>query len=255
MILVKGLKKSFRNKPVLSDIDLHVREGEVVSIIGPSGAGKSTLLRCMNLLEVPSDGQIFLENRPVHFRTNRQGKLSFRSQLQLTWYRTQVGMVFQHFNLWTHKTVLQNLIEGPCTVKKVPKAEAVKKAMALLEKVGLADKAHDYPGDLSGGQQQRVAIARALAMDPKVILFDEPTSALDPELVHEVLDIMAKLAEEGMTMVIVTHEMNFARRVSDRIVFMEKGAVKKIGTPDEIFNNKEDARLHQFLRSMTHMAG
>lgn len=251
MIRVEGLQKSFQNKPVLTDVELHVREGEVVSIIGPSGAGKSTLLRCINLLEVPSGGSLFMNDRAIKFRTNREGKLSFRSQLQLTWLRSQVGMVFQHFNLWTHKTVLQNLIAGPCTVKKVPRKVAEEAAMKLLEKVGLAEKANDYPPDLSGGQQQRVAIARALAMEPKVILFDEPTSALDPELVHEVLDIMTKLAEEGMTMVIVTHEMNFARRVSDRIVFMERGMVKKVGTPDEIFSS-EDPRLHQFLRNMSH---
>jgi len=252
MIRVRQLGKQYAHKAVLSDIDLDIREGEVVSVIGPSGAGKSTLLRCINLLEVPTSGSIAVDNRPVHYKTNAKGKLSLLSMYKVSWLRTTISMVFQQFHLWPNKTVLQNIIEGPVIVKKVPKAEAIAKAESLLEKVGMSDKKHEYPANLSGGQQQRVAIARALAMDPKVILFDEPTSALDPELVHEVLEIMVELAREGMTMVVVTHEMNFARNVSDRVLFMEQGRIVRDGTPAEIFD-QPTPRMAQFLRSLSPM--
>ncbi|MDF2961122.1 MAG: hypothetical protein K0S39_2857 [Paenibacillus sp.] len=251
MIKIRELSKVFHDKTVLDQINLDIREGEVVSIIGPSGAGKSTLLRCLNLLEVPSSGEITVNARQVEFKTNSRGRLTFLSQMKLTWLRSEVSMVFQQFNLWPNKTVLQNVIEGPCTVKKVPRQEAEAKAKKLLEKVGLQEKIYEYPANLSGGQQQRVAIARALAMEPKVILFDEPTSALDPELVQEVLDIMVKLAGEGMTMVVVTHEMNFARNVSDRVLFMEDGKITKSGKPEEVFC-ATNARMNQFLRNINH---
>jgi ABC-type polar amino acid transport system ATPase subunit len=251
MIKIRQLSKLFHGKTVLDQINLDIREGEVVSIIGPSGAGKSTLLRCLNLLEVPSSGEISVNMKQVQYRTNSRGRLTFLSQMKLTWLRAEVGMVFQQFNLWPNKTVLQNVIEGPCTVKKVPRKEAEAKAKELLDKVGLLGKINEYPTNLSGGQQQRVAIARALAMEPKVILFDEPTSALDPELVQEVLDIMVKLAGEGMTMVVVTHEMNFARHVSDRVLFMEDGKITKSGKPEEVFCTT-NPRMNQFLRNINH---
>ncbi|MCR8631331.1 amino acid ABC transporter ATP-binding protein [Paenibacillus radicis (ex Xue et al. 2023)] len=251
MIKIRQLSKVFHNKTVLDQINLDIREGEVVSIIGPSGAGKSTLLRCLNMLEVPSSGEITVNAKQVRYKTNSRGRLTFLSQMKLTWLRSEVSMVFQQFNLWPNKTVLQNVTEGPCTVKKVPRQEAEAKAKKLLAKVGLLEKINEYPTNLSGGQQQRVAIARALAMEPKVILFDEPTSALDPELVHEVLDIMVKLAGEGMTMVVVTHEMNFARNVSDRVLFMEDGKITKSGKPEEVFCTT-NPRMNQFLRNINH---
>lgn len=251
MINIRKLNKSFHQKKVLDQIDLDIKEGEVVSIIGPSGAGKSTLLRCINLLEVPTSGEIYVNTRKAEYKTNASGRLTFLSQMKLTWLRSEVSMVFQQFNLWPNKTVLDNITEGPRIVKKVPRAEAEAKAKQLLEKVGLSDKIDAYPANLSGGQQQRVAIARALAMEPKVILFDEPTSALDPELVQEVLDIMVKLAREGMTMVVVTHEMNFAQNVSDRVLFMEDGQITKSGRPEEVFC-ATNARMNQFLRNFNH---
>jgi ABC-type polar amino acid transport system ATPase subunit len=251
MIHIRGLNKQFHEKKVLDQINLEIREGEVVSIIGPSGAGKSTLLRCMNLLEVPTSGKIYVDTRKAEYKTNSRGRLTLQSYMKLTWLRSEVSMVFQQFNLWPNKTVLDNVTEGPRIVKKVPRKEAEAKAIKLLEKVGLQEKINEYPANLSGGQQQRVAIARALAMEPKVILFDEPTSALDPELVHEVLDIMVKLAKEGMTMVVVTHEMNFARNVSDRVLFMEDGQITISGKPDEVFHMK-NARMNQFMRNITH---
>jgi ABC-type polar amino acid transport system ATPase subunit len=251
MIHIRGLNKQFHEKKVLDQINLEIREGEVVSIIGPSGAGKSTLLRCMNLLEVPTSGEIYVDTRKAEYKTNSRGRLTLQSYMKLTWLRSEVSMVFQQFNLWPNKTVLDNVTEGPRIVKKVPRKEAEAKAIKLLEKVGLQEKINEYPANLSGGQQQRVAIARALAMEPKVILFDEPTSALDPELVHEVLDIMVKLAKEGMTMVVVTHEMNFARNVSDRVLFMEDGQITISGKPDEVFHMK-NARMNQFMRNITH---
>ncbi|AJY77480.1 hypothetical protein VN24_03815 [Paenibacillus beijingensis] len=243
MIRVEGLRKSFGHSEILTGIDLQVAQGEVVCIIGPSGSGKSTFLRCLNLLEMPTDGDIrILENHI--FSGGRKSRLHDKSLRRI---RTQVGMVFQQFNLWPHKTVLQNIIEAPVKVHREDKRKAFANAEKLLAKVGLSDKGNAYPISLSGGQQQRVAIARALAMNPQVILFDEPTSALDPELVGEVLRVMKELASEGMTMIIVTHEMGFARDVADRIVFMDNGNVVEQGSPDELFKQPKSERLQQFL--------
>ncbi|MEH7415758.1 amino acid ABC transporter ATP-binding protein [Neobacillus drentensis] len=245
---LKGICKSFNGQAILKDIDLSIQKGEVVSIIGPSGSGKSTLLRCINLLEVPDQGEIKLEGEMVKFQANKEGKLTLFGRKRVSPYRSKVGMVFQHFNLWTHKTVLENIIEGPTKVNKMPKAEAVQLAKELLHKVGLADKINSHPSELSGGQQQRIAIARALAMNPSVLLFDEATSALDPELVGEVLKLMIELAEGGMTMIVVTHEMKFAEKVSDRVVFMDKGAIVKSGKPEEVFYCTDQPRLSSFLQ-------
>lgn len=247
---IKGLRKSFNQNVVLNGIDLSIQKGEVVSIIGPSGSGKSTLLRCINFLEVPDEGQLFLNETSVPYKSNKEGKLTLSSRKKLSTYRSNVGMVFQHFNLWTHKTVLENIIEGPIKVQKVKKEDAIVKAKELLEKVGLLDKIDHHPSDLSGGQQQRIAIARALAMNPSVMLFDEATSALDPELVGEVLKIMTELAEGGMTMIVVTHEMKFAEKVSDRVIFMDKGSIVKDGSPQEVFYSKDQPRLVSFLENI-----
>ncbi len=236
MIEVKKLKKSYGSVNVLKGIDLKVEESEVVVFIGASGSGKSTLLRCLNFLEIPDSGEIFFEGKKVNPHTNDLNRM-----------RQEVGMVFQHFHLFPHRTVLENLIEAPVHVKKMAKEEAKQLALELLEKVGLGDKAHVYPYSLSGGQKQRVAIARALAMRPKVMLFDEPTSALDPELVGEVLAVMKELAQEGMTMVIVTHEMGFAREVADQVMFLDKGAIIESGSPKQIFESPREERTRQFL--------
>lgn len=247
---IKDLKKSFHDNTVLSNIDLTIHKGEVVSIIGPSGSGKSTLLRCINFLEVPDSGELFLHNQKVSYQSNRVGKLSLASRKKLSNYRSNVGMVFQHFNLWTHKSVLENIIEGPIKVQKVKRSTAIEEAKLLLQKVGLLDKINHHPSELSGGQQQRIAIARALAMKPSVMLFDEATSALDPELVGEVLKIMQELAEGGMTMIVVTHEMKFAEKVSDRVIFMDKGRIVKDGKPEEVFYSKDQPRLVSFLENI-----
>lgn len=236
MIKIKGLKKSFGDLEVLKGIDLEIKEREVVCIIGASGSGKSTLLRCINLLEVPTDGEVYIEDVKVNDPKTDINKI-----------RTDVGMVFQQFNLFPHMTVLDNITIAPRKVKKVDEKEAEALAYELLAKVGLTDKAHNYPEQLSGGQMQRVAIARALAMKPKVMLFDEPTSALDPEMVKEVLDVMKQLAQEGMTMVVVTHEMGFAREVADRVIFIDGGYLVEEGTPEEIFNNPKNERTKAFL--------
>ncbi len=236
MIEINNLHKYFGDNEVLKGISNKVNEKEVVCIIGPSGSGKSTFLRCMNLLEDVTDGTITIDGQEITAKKTNVPKI-----------RSQVGMVFQHFNLFPHKTALQNIILGPLKVKKMPKEEAEKKGMELLEKVGLVDKAHMYPGSLSGGQKQRVAICRALAMDPKVMLFDEPTSALDPELVGEVLNVMKDLAKDGMTMVVVTHEMNFAREVGDRVIFIDGGYIVEEGDPNELFQNPQSERLQTFL--------
>lgn len=236
MLEVVNLHKCFGKLEVLKGIDLSVYEGEVVVIIGASGSGKSTLLRCINFLEKSQNGDIYIDGTRIERKENVMNKV-----------RQNVGMVFQHFNLFPHKTVLQNVTEGPIQVKKMRKQEAVVLAEELLAKVGLSDKKDVYPAMLSGGQKQRVAIARTLAMKPEVILFDEPTSALDPELVGEVLNVIKKLAGEGMTMVIVTHEMGFAREVSDRIVFMDEGRVLEDGTPMDFFNNPQNDRTRTFL--------
>ncbi|EOI05057.1 amino acid ABC transporter ATP-binding protein [Enterococcus moraviensis ATCC BAA-383] len=239
MINIKNLHKTFGKNEVLKGIDLDVNAGEVVVIIGPSGSGKSTFLRCLNLLEQPTDGLIEFE-----------GKNLLDKDTDIDALRQKMGMVFQNFNLFPHKTVLDNLTISPIKVKKETTEAAKEKALSLLEQVGLKDKATSYPSSLSGGQQQRVAIARALAMNPDVMLFDEPTSALDPEMVGEVLSVMKALAVEGMTMVVVTHEMGFAREVADRVIFMDAGIIQEEGTPEEIFGQPKNPRTQDFLRKV-----
>lgn len=236
MIKISHLSKKFGNLEVLKDINLDIEEGEVVCIIGPSGSGKSTFLRCINQLESPSGGIVEYE-----------GKNLLDKKCDIRKFREEVGMVFQRFNLFPLKTVAENVMMAPVLTKHMNKEEAHEKALELLDKVGLKDKADVYPSTLSGGQQQRVAIARALAMEPKARLFDEPTSALDPEMVGEVLELMKQLAQEGMTMVVVTHEMGFAREVADRVMFVDEGRVKEQGTPEEFFANPKDERLKEFL--------
>ena len=234
IIEVKGLKKDFGALQVLKGVDASIEENEVVCVIGPSGSGKSTFLRCLNRLEEITDGEILIDG--VHLSKDNENEV-----------RTEMGMVFQSFNLFPHMSVLDNVTIGPRKVRKVDRKEAEHKALELLSRVGLADKAHGYPSSLSGGQKQRVAIARALAMNPKIILFDEPTSALDPEMVGEVLDVMKGLAHGGMTLVIVTHEMGFAKEVADRVLFMDEGYIIEQGTPDEIFNHPKEERTKNFL--------
>ena len=236
MIHVNNLHKSFGKNDVLKGINEHIKKGEVVVVIGPSGSGKSTFLRCLNLLEEPTSGEIVFEGNSI---TDKK--------VDINKIREKMGMVFQQFNLFPHKTVLENLTIAPIKVKGISKAEAEKKAFELLERVGLTDKAKAYPSSLSGGQKQRIAIARALAMEPDVMLFDEPTSALDPEMVGEVLNVMKDLAKEGMTMVVVTHEMGFAREVGDRILFMDAGNIVEQGTPEEIFSHPKNSRTIDFL--------
>ncbi|AUJ52381.1 glutamine ABC transporter ATP-binding protein [Staphylococcus hominis subsp. hominis] len=236
MIKVQNLNKSFNKNVVLKDINLEVNKGEVVAIIGPSGSGKSTLLRCMNLLETPSNGKVIFE-----------GKELTHKNINLNELRQKMGMVFQNFNLFPHKTVLENVILAPKLLKKVDLKKLEIEGKALLKKVGLEEKANAYPSQLSGGQKQRVAIARALAMHPDVILFDEPTSALDPEVVYEVLKVMKDLAKEGMTMVVVTHEMGFAKDVGDKVIFMADGYVVESETPDQLFNHPKHERTKNFL--------
>ncbi len=235
MIVIENLHKAFGEVEVLKGVNLHIKPQEVVALIGPSGSGKSTLLRCMNYLEEPTSGKVTVAGTPLDGEAN------------INKVREEVGMVFQRFNLFPHMTALENLMLAPMKVKKVSQEEAQKKARELLERVGLADKADNYPSQLSGGQQQRVAIARALAMEPKVMLFDEPTSALDPEMVGEVLDVMRSLAKDGMTMAIVTHEMGFAREVADRVLFIDGGGILEQGTPAEIFEHPQQERTKSFL--------
>lgn len=236
MISVEHLCKNFGELQVLKDITEHIQPGEKVVIIGPSGSGKSTLLRCINLLETPTSGSIFINGEEITDPKHDVNKM-----------RQQMGMVFQHFNLFPHYSVMGNIILAPMKLKKIDRAEAEELGMHLLDKVGLTDKAREYPGRLSGGQKQRVAIARALAMNPSIMLFDEPTSALDPEMVGEVLKVMADLAAEGMTMLLVSHEMAFAREVADRVFFMDGGIILEQGTPDEVFNNPQEQRTKDFL--------
>ncbi|MBM7855556.1 polar amino acid transport system ATP-binding protein [Desulfohalotomaculum tongense] len=247
MIVAKNIYKSFGKLQVLKDVSLTVKQGEVVVIIGPSGSGKSTFLRCLNYLETIDKGYITVDGQPVGKRKLENGKLVDDSRKNIYRLRSQIGMVFQRFNLFPHQTALQNVMEGPITVYKTPVAEARERAKELLAKVGLADKANTYPAQLSGGQQQRVAIARALAMQPKVMLFDEPTSALDPELVGEVLAVIKDLARDGMTMVVVTHEMGFAREVADRVIFMDDGRILEEASPETIFTNPKHPRTREFL--------
>ena len=238
IIKVSGLKKHYLDGKIkaLDGVDLEVKKGEVIVIIGPSGCGKSTFLRSLNLLEVPTEGDIFLEGVNIADPKN-----------DINLHRQKMGMVFQQFNLFPHMTILKNMCIAPMKLKKMPKAEAEAQAMELLKVVGLEDRANAYPSQLSGGQKQRIAIVRALCMKPDVMLFDEPTSALDPEMVGEVLDVMKRLAEEGMTMLVVTHEMGFAKEVADRVIFMEGGAIIEQGTPEDIFDNPKNERTKEFL--------
>jgi glutamine ABC transporter, ATP-binding protein len=236
MIKIKNLEKTYGDLKVLKGISTDIKEGEVISIIGPSGSGKSTFLRCINRLEEPTNGEIDIEGENI-----------VSPKIDINKIREKVGMVFQHFNLFPHKTVLENITIGPIKLKKTSQEEAEKIAISLLDKVGLADKKDVYPNKLSGGQKQRVAIARALAMNPKIILFDEPTSALDPEMIGEVLEVMKDLAREGMTMIVVTHEMGFARTVANRVFFMDQGTILEDGSPKEIFDNPKEERTKEFL--------
>ncbi|MBQ8808172.1 MAG: amino acid ABC transporter ATP-binding protein [Clostridia bacterium] len=236
MIKVKNLHKNFGEVKVLSGIDEHISKGEVVVVIGPSGSGKSTFLRCLNLLETPTDGEIYIDDELITSPKADVNKI-----------RQKMGMVFQQFNLFPHLTIMENITLAPVKLKKMTKQEAIKKGEELLARVGLSEKANAYPAQLSGGQKQRVAIARALAMQPEIMLFDEPTSALDPEMVGEVLDVMKDLANEGMTMVVVTHEMGFAKEVGTRVLFMDQGIVMEQGTPEEIFSNPKNDRTQNFL--------
>ena len=245
-VRLRGLRKSFGALEVLKGVSLDAREGDVVSILGSSGSGKSTLLRCVNMLEVPSAGEVTVAGELIRLAPSRTGMWPV-DRRQVDRIRAQVGMVFQSFNLWSHITVLENVIEAPVHVQKRPRAECVAEAEALLVKVGIADKRNHYPAHLSGGQQQRAAIARALAQRPKVMLFDEPTSALDPELVGEVLRVMRVLADEGCTMLVVTHEMGFARDVSSKVVFLHKGVVEEEGPPAQVFGASRSERFRQFL--------
>jgi octopine/nopaline transport system ATP-binding protein len=246
-ISVVGLRKSFGKLEVLKGVSLTARDGDVISILGSSGSGKSTFLRCINLLETPNDGTVTVAGETIEMRKRKDGTAEPADRRQVDRIRAKLGMVFQSFNLWSHMTVLENLIEAPVHVQKRPRAECIEEAHALLKKVGIGDKADYYPAHLSGGQQQRAAIARALAMRPKVMLFDEPTSALDPELVGEVLRVMRALAEEGRTMLVVTHEMSFARDVSSRVMFLHKGLVEAEGPPGELFGDCRSERFRQFI--------
>ena len=242
---VRDLKKCFGSLEVIRGVSLTAHRGEVISILGSSGSGKSTLLRCLNFLETPSDGEIWISGRQVSLRDGRTG------QREINALRMKLGMVFQSFNLWSHKTVLENIVEAPIHVIGLPKREACLRAEELLLKVGLADKRHVYPCHLSGGQQQRVAIARALAMEPEILLFDEPTSALDPELVGEVLKVIRSLAGEGRTMLIVTHELGFARQVSNRVVFLHRGQIEEENEPGAFVGNPTSPRLKEFLSAQS----
>ena len=239
MIKIKNLKKKYGELEVLKGISTEIKEGEVISIIGPSGSGKSTFLRCINRLEEPTSGEIWVN-----------GKNITENGVDINKVREEIGMVFQHFNLYPHKTVMENITLGPIRLKKISKAEAEKLALELLEKVGLSDKKDVYPNKLSGGQKQRVAIARALAMNPKIILFDEPTSALDPEMIGEVLEVMGELANAGMTMIVVTHEMGFARNVANRVFFMDEGYILEDAKPQDLFDNPQTDRARIFLNQV-----
>lgn len=245
---LKDIHKNYGSLEVLKGVSLTAHDGDVISILGSSGSGKSTLLRCINLLEKPSSGEIFIGQEKLEL-IEKKGELVAKNPKQLEKLRSKIGFVFQNFNLWPHKTILQNIIEGPTQVLGINKDEAIADAQRLLDKVGLLSKKDAYPDNLSGGQKQRVAIARTLAMKPQVLLFDEPTSALDPELVNEVLAVMKELADEGRTMLIVTHEMRFAREVSSQVVFLHQGRVEEMGLPDEIFDNPKSARVKEFMAS------
>lgn len=247
ILKIENLHKSFGALHVLKGISLEAKEGDVISILGSSGSGKSTMLRCINMLEVPDKVDISIANERISLKTLRSGQIVPADRKQLERIRASLGMVFQNFNLWSHMTILENVIEAPIRVQGRSRKEVVEEAEILLEKVGIADKRNAYPSHLSGGQQQRAAISRALAMQPKIMLFDEPTSALDPELVGEVLRVIRTLAEEGRTMLVVTHEMAFARDVSDRVVFMHQGEIEDEGTPDQMFRNTRSDRFRKFI--------
>jgi ABC-type histidine transport system ATPase subunit len=246
-LLVEDLHKYFGADEVLKGISLEAHEGDVIAMLGASGSGKSTFLRCLNLLETPTSGKVYVGGELIRMKKDRYGETIPEDIKQVERLRTRLGMVFQQFNLWSHMTVLENVIEAPVHVLKIPKNEALEKAEALLHKVGIHDRKNYHPAHLSGGQQQRVAIARALAMEPDMLLFDEPTSALDPELVGEVLRVMRQLAEEGRTMIVVTHEMGFAREVSSRVVFLHEGGIEEDGPPGEVFTNPSSERFRQFV--------
>ncbi len=246
-IVVEDLYKSFGQLEVLKGISLKADEHDVVSILGSSGSGKSTFLRCINLLETPTSGKVYVRGELIEMVTRKSGEIVPVRQKQVDRIRSRVAMVFQQFNLWSHMTVLQNIMEAPVHVLNIPKAEARDRAEAVLQRVGMVDRKDYYPAHLSGGQQQRAAIARALAMEPDVMLFDEPTSALDPELVGEVLRVMRSLAEEGRTMLVVTHEMGFAREVSNKVMFLHEGLVECQGIPEDVFENPDSERFKQFL--------
>lgn len=251
VVEIRDLHKSFGTLEVLKGISFSAAEGEVISLIGSSGSGKSTLLRCINMLEVPDSGAVFIDGEEIRLR-GRPPHRVIADERQIRRIRSELGMVFQSFNLWTHLSVLDNVMEAPLHVQKRPRAEVEAEARAMLEKVGIGAKADTYPAQLSGGQQQRAAIARALCIRPRVMLFDEPTSALDPELEVEVLRVIKLLADEGRTMILVTHDMDFARTVSDRVIFLHQGLIEEEGTPDEVFGATRSARLRQFLSAGDH---
>jgi ABC-type histidine transport system ATPase subunit len=246
-LVVEDIHKRFGDLEVLKGVSFSANDGDVIAIIGSSGSGKSTLLRCINLLETPDEGRVHVGGELIRMRHSKSGHAVAEDRHQVDRIRARLGMVFQSFNLWSHMTVLQNVIEAPVHVQKVPKHEAIARAERLLEKVGIAEKRNHYPAHLSGGQQQRAAIARALAMEPQVMLFDEPTSALDPELVGEVLRVMRQLAEEGRTMIIVTHEMGFAREVASEVIFLHAGRIEEQGPPARVFSDPRSERCRQFL--------
>jgi arginine/ornithine transport system ATP-binding protein len=249
-LTVSDLHKSFGNNEVLKGVSLTANKGDVIAVLGSSGSGKSTMLRCVNLLETPDSGLISVSGEVIQMKKNRRGESVPVNRKQVERIRSKLTMVFQQFNLWSHMTILENIIEAPIHVLNVPKAEAIEKAKHYLDKVGIFEKTDAYPGHMSGGQQQRAAIARALAMEPEVMLFDEPTSALDPELVGEVLLVMRQLAEEGRTMVVVTHEMGFAREVSNQVIYLSEGLVEEQGSPDKVFNNPDSERFARFLNTV-----
>ncbi len=246
-LLAENIHKSFAGLEVLKGVSLTAREGDVIAMLGASGSGKSTFLRCINLLEIPDEGRVHVAGELIRMTRNRRGEVVPEDQKQVARIRSRLAMVFQQFNLWSHMTVLENVIEAPVHVQHVPRAEAIGKARAILDKVGILEKADHYPAHLSGGQQQRVGIARALAMEPDVLLFDEPTSSLDPELVGEVLRVIRQLAEEGRTMIVVTHEVSFAREVSSHAMFLDQGRIEEEGPPDDVLGNPKSERLRQFL--------
>ncbi|MFJ4385122.1 ABC transporter ATP-binding protein [Pseudomonas sp. NPDC089407] len=246
---IRNLHKRYGEQEILKGISLTARDGDVISILGSSGSGKSTLLRCINLLENPHQGEILVAGEALKLKAAKNGDLIAADNRQINRLRSEIGFVFQNFNLWPHMSILDNIIEAPRRVLGQSKAEAIEAAEALLNKVGIYDKRHSYPAQLSGGQQQRAAIARTLAMKPKVILFDEPTSALDPEMVQEVLNVIRALADEGRTMLLVTHEMNFARHVSSEVVFLHQGLVEEQGSPQQVFESPTSARCKQFMSS------